>query len=112
MFLLVPWNGDSLREIVFPRDKRNGHQICIEDTFSLGPLPSDLLGRLHVLGFCWKLAHALFKEFMDLLINLFSFPQISFGETGGHVLWNLPGFKSQLYPTPSVGPSDPHFPHL
>ena len=55
---------------------------------------------------------ALFKEFMDLLINLFSFPQISFGETGGHVLWTLLGFISQLYATPSVGPSDPHFPHL
>ena len=55
MFLLVPWNGDSFRETVFLRDNQNNHRV----TFSLKPLPSDLLGSLHILGFCWKLAHAL-----------------------------------------------------
>lgn len=49
---------------------------------------------------------ALFKEFMDLLIYLFRFPKITFGETGGSVFWNLPWFKSQL--RLSVGHSDPH----
>lgn len=31
-------------------------------------------------------------------------PKLSLGGNGGSVWQNLPGFKSQLYPTPAVAP--------